>query len=166
MTTTFATPLSSAEPIAWAMQTASPAPALSLLDGSSVRCGFPSPAQDCALRPFNLMEHIAPRPVSTFMLRVRGDSMQDAGIRDGGLIVVDRSLQAGHGDMVVAVVDGEFTVKQLYLRDGRCELHPANEAYPTISIPPESTLEIWGVVTAAVTSFLKHPSRGRAAPPT
>lgn len=131
---------------------------LPLLD-ATVRCGFPSPAEDVALQPFNLMEHIAPRPVTTFMMRVRGDSMQDAGIRDRSLIVVDRSLQARHGDMVVAMVDREFTVKQLYQRDGRCELHPANDAYPRILFTAERTLEIWGVVTAAVTTFITHPAR-------
>ena len=111
------------------------------------------------------MAHIAPRPVTTFVMRVRGDSMQDAGIRDGSLITVDRSLTARHGDMVVAVVNGEFTVKQLYLRDGRCELHPANEAYPRITFTEGHTLEIWGVVTAAVTPFIKHPGHARTTHP-
>lgn len=94
-------------------------------------------------------------------MRVRGDSMQDAGIRDGGLIVVDRSLQARHGDIVVAVVNGEFTVKQLYQRDGRCELHPANEVYPIITFKDGNTLEIWGVVTASVTQFIKPSTHSR-----
>lgn len=128
---------------------------------ASVRCGFPSPAEDCAVQVFNLMEHIAPRPVTTFMMRVSGDSMQDAGIRDGSLIAVDRSLSAQHGDVVVAVVDGEFTVKQLYLRNGRCELHPANDAYPPIILRSGHTLEVWGVVTAAVTQFTRHPGTRR-----
>lgn len=143
---------------------ASNAPASSLvlpLISSTIRCGFPSPAEDFPTQPFNLMEHIAPRPVATFMMRVRGDSMQDAGIRDGDLIVVDRSLQARHGDIVVAVVNGEFTVKQLYQRDGRCELHPANETYPIITFKDGNTLEIWGVVTAAVTQFIKPSAHSR-----
>lgn len=130
--------------------------------GTQVRCGFPSPAEDFPAQVFNLMEHIAPRPVTTFVMRVRGDSMQDAGIRDGCLITVDRSLQARHGDIVVAVVDGDFTVKQLYQRNGCCELHPANEAYPRITFTADKTLEIWGVVTAAVTPFIKHPGHSRS----
>lgn len=137
---------------------------LPLLD-ARVRCGFPSPAEDVPGKPFDLMEHIAPRPVATFIMHVRGDSMQDVGIRDGNLIVVDRSLHARHGDIVVAVVDGEFTVKQLFQRDGRCELHPANDAYPCITFTDGHTLEVWGVVTASITSFIKHPGRKRCVHP-
>lgn len=132
-------------------------PASSLM----LRCGFPSPAEDLPTEPFNLMELIAPRPVTTFMMRVSGDSMQDAGIVDGGLIAVDRSLQARHGDIVVAVLNGEFTVKQLYQREGCWELHPANDAYPSITFKDGNELEIWGVVTAAVTPFIKPSGRCR-----
>lgn len=121
---------------------------------SHVPCGFPSPAEDYALQRFNLMDYLAPHPVSTFVLRVTGDSMRDAGISDRSLIVVDRSLQAKHGHIVVAIVDGEFTVKQLYQRDGKCELQAANPAYPAITFKPGQSLEIWGVVTAAVTQFM------------
>lgn len=123
---------------------------------ASVRCGFPSPADDVPGKLFDLMAHIAPRPVSTFIMRVRGDSMQDAGIRDGCLITVDRSLSAKHGDIVLAIVDGEFTVKQLYRRDGCCELHPANDAYPRITFGMENTLEVWGVVTACILPFVNR----------
>lgn len=129
---------------------------------ASVRGGFPSPAEDAPGKLFDLMEYIAPRPVTTFIVRVSGDSMQDAGIRDGSLMTVDRSLQASHGDIVVAVVDGDFTVKQLYQRDGRCELHPANDAYPHFTFTEENSLEIWGVVTACITPFIKHPGRKRS----
>ena len=134
---------------------------LPLMD-ASVRCGFPSPAEDAPGKLFDLMEYIAPRPVTTFVMRVSGDSMQDAGIRDGSLIAVDRSLQARHGDIVVAVVDGDFTVKQLYQREGRCELHAANDAYPHFTFTDGHTLEVWGVVTACVTPFIKHPGHKRS----
>ena len=87
--------------------------------------------------------------------------MQDAGIHDGNLIVVDRSLHAQHGDIIVAIVDGDFTVKRLYQREGRCELRPANDAYPSIALKEANTLEVWGVVTASITSFIKHPGHKR-----
>lgn len=120
---------------------------------TSVQGGFPSPAEDFLFTPINLATRIAPRPVSTFVMRVRGDSMKDAGIPDGCLISVDRSVHPKHGDIVVAAIDGEFTVKQLSIRDGKYALKPANDSYPTFELKEGQVLEIWGVVMASVTEL-------------
>ena len=123
---------------------------------TSMQGGFPSPAEDFAYTPVNLATRIAPRPVSTFVMRVRGDSMKDAGIPDGCLISVDRSINPKHGDIVVAAIDGEYTVKQLSIKNSKYALKPANENYPTFDLEEGQVLEIWGVVMAAVTE-LHHP---------
>lgn len=120
---------------------------------TSVQGGFPSPAEDFAFTPVNLATRIAPRPTSTFVMRVCGDSMKDAGIPDGSLISVDRSVQPKQGDIVVAAIDGEFTVKQLCIKDGQYALKPANDSYPMLELKDGQTLEIWGVVMAAVTEL-------------
>ena len=120
---------------------------------TSVQGGFPSPAEDFAFTPVNLATRIAPRPTSTFVMRVCGDSMKDAGIPDGCLISVDRSVQPKQGDIVVAAIDGEFTVKQLCIKDGQYALKPANDSYPMLELKDGQTLEIWGVVMAAVTEL-------------
>lgn len=120
---------------------------------TSVQGGFPSPAEDFMFTPVNLATRIAPRPVSTFVMRVCGDSMKDAGIPDGCLISVDRSVQAKSGDIVVAAIDGEFTVKQLCIKNGRYILKPANENYPTFEMKEGQVLEVWGVVMASVTEL-------------
>lgn len=117
---------------------------------SKVCCGFPSPAEDFPCQPLSLLELAAPRPLSTFIMRVKGDSMRDAGIPDGSLISVDRSVQAKHGDVVVAAVDGEFTVKRLCLLQGRYLLKPANDSYPVIEVREGQELQVWGVVVACV----------------
>ena len=120
---------------------------------TSMQGGFPSPAEDFAYTPVNLATRIAPRPVSTFVMRVRGDSMKDAGIPDGCLISVDRSINPKHGDIVVAAIDGEYTVKQLSIKNSKYALKPANENYPTFDLEEGQVLEIWGVVMAAVTEL-------------
>lgn len=118
--------------------------------GQAVQAGFPSPAQDLPCETFDLAMHIAPHPATTFTLKVRGDSMRDAGIPHGCLITVDRSITPQHGHIVVAIVDGEFTVKQLYMRHGCCKLLPANPDYPAIELNESQQLEVWGVVRASV----------------
>lgn len=132
------------------------------LMSSPVRGGFPSPAQDYDTEVFDVMRYIAPHPIATFTLRVVGDSMRDAGIPDGCFITVDRSLEAQHGDIIVAMVDGEFTVKQLYQRDGRCELRPANPSYPTLTLGTHNELQCWGVVTAAIVPLHRPRWRDRS----
>lgn len=118
-----------------------------------VRCGFPSPADDLNCKDIDLAKVLVPRPQSTFFMQVKGDSMKDAGICDGSLICVDRSIRPCAGHIVVASIDGEFTVKQLALRDGVYYLKPANEAYPEIEFREGQEMQIWGVVRST-TLFL------------
>ncbi len=120
---------------------------------ASVRAGFPSPAEDLGGQRIDLSRVLITHPQATFLLRARGTSMVGAGIFDDDILVVNRALQPRHQSIVVAVVDGEFTVKTLYQRAGRVTLQAANPAYPDIVPEEGQTLEIWGVVTAAVHQF-------------
>src|SRR5512143_1003527 len=102
----------------------------------AVPAGFPSPADDFVERRMSLDEHLIQHRESTFFMRVAGHSMREMGIVDGDLLVVDRSVPAAHGSVVVAVVDGEFTVKQLlYTAQGKV-LRAAHPDYPEIAIKP------------------------------
>lgn len=112
----------------------------------AVPAGFPSPADDYVERRLSLDEHLIQHRESTFFMRVAGHSMRELGIFDGDLLVVDRALPAAHGSVVVAVVDGEFTVKQLlYTPQGKV-LRAAHPDYPEMLIKPEQDFSIWGVV--------------------
>jgi DNA polymerase V len=119
---------------------------------SPVPAGFPSPADDVKDK-IDLNEHLIRRPESTYLVRVQGDSMIDAGIFDGDLLVVDRSIEPTTGDIVIAVVNGDFTVKKFYKSGRIVELLPANPKYKKITFAEGSELEIWGVVTNSVRSF-------------
>ncbi|MFB9170222.1 LexA family protein [Chromobacterium piscinae] len=118
-----------------------------------VRAGFPSPADDYLDDNINLHEYLVADPPATFIVRVRGDSMIGAGIDNGDLLVVDKGLAPAHGDIVVAVIDGEFTVKRLHSRGGSCALMPENPAYAPITLHSGQELLVWGVVTGAVKKF-------------
>lgn len=111
-----------------------------------VPCGFPSPAQDYVEKRIDLNELLVKHPSATYFVKTAGDSMVDAGIGEGDLLVVDSSLTAGHGNIVIAAVDGEFTVKRLQLRP-TIQLNPMNSAYKPIVIDGEEQLNIFGVVT-------------------
>ncbi|MCE3000986.1 MAG: LexA family protein [Betaproteobacteria bacterium] len=115
-----------------------------------VAAGFPSPATDHLDRRLDLNEHLLLHPQATFFMRVKGDSMIGAGIHDGDLLIVDRSLEATSGRVVVAALDGELTVKRLRRRRGRVVLQPENPAYPEIPVSEEHSLDIWGVVAYVV----------------
>ena len=123
------------------------------LFASKVPAGFPSPADDYIERDLSLDEHLIRNRIATFFVHVKGDSMRDAGIQDGNLLVVDKSITPRHGSIVVAEVDREMTVKRLYKRRGEIRLQAANPAYPDIPILPDSEVVIWGVVTHAIHSF-------------
>lgn len=114
---------------------------------ASVKAGFPSPADDFMEKKLDLNEHLIRHPAATFFVRVDGDSMQGAGIRRGDILVVDRSLEAQDGRIVVAVVNGEFTVKRIRLREEEVLLEPENPRYASIRIDPDSDFQVWGVVT-------------------
>ena len=116
----------------------------------TVQCGFPSPAEDHAIERVDLNKVLIKHPQATFLMRVRGDSMREAGIDDGDVVLVDRAIKATHGHVVVAVVDGEFTVKRLWQRGRNVKLQPANPTYPDILPRDGQTIEVWGVVTNAI----------------
>ncbi|KMN49750.1 error-prone repair protein UmuD [Chromobacterium violaceum] len=120
---------------------------------SPVQAGFPSPADDYLDDNINLHDYLVTDPPATFIVRVRGDSMIGAGIDNGDLLVVDKGLTANHGDIVIAVLDGEFTVKRLHRMRGRCALIAENPAYPPIRLADGQELEIWGVVRGCVKRF-------------
>ena len=113
----------------------------------AVHAGFPSVAQDYFLSDFSFDEHVITHPETTFAVRVAGDSMRGAGIFDGDLLLVDRSLEPRTGDVVIAVVDDEFTVKRLeHDLHGNPVLHPENRDYPDITFRDGQELSLWGVV--------------------
>jgi DNA polymerase V len=130
---------------------ATPAPRpLPPLCAGRVAAGFPSPATDHLDRRLDLNEHLLLHPQATFFMRVKGDSMTGAGIHDGDLLIVDRSLEATSGRVVVAALDGELTVKRLRRRGSRVVLQPENPAYPEIPIGEDRGLDIWGVVAYVI----------------
>jgi DNA polymerase V len=112
----------------------------------AVPAGFPSPADDYVERRLSLDEHLIQHKESTFFMRVAGHSMRDLGIYNGDLLIVDRSIPAAHGSVVVAVIDGEFTVKQLRHTPEGHVLRAAHPDYPEVMIKPEQDFSIWGVV--------------------
>lgn len=114
---------------------------------AKVVAGFPSPASDYAEDRLDLSELIVQNEESTFLVRVSGNSMIDANISEGDILVVDKSLEATNGKIIIAVVDGEFTVKTLYNKDGLVKLIPANPNYPEIILKNEQELNVWGIVT-------------------
>ena len=120
---------------------------------SRIAAGFPSPADDHLEAPLDLNEHLVKHPAATFVVRVDGDSMTGAGIYNGDLLVVDRSLDAKSGSIVVAVVNGEMTVKRLLIDRRRVRLVPENPAYKPIEIREGSDLVVWGVVAHVIRSY-------------
>lgn len=120
---------------------------------SKISAGFPNPADDYLERKLDLNEHLIDHPAATFFVRVKGESMQNAGIDDGDLLVVDRALNAKSGDIVVAVVSGEFTVKTFKKIGSKLFLSPENPHYSAMEIQEEDEFEIWGVVRHSIKSF-------------
>nr|WP_052348247.1 translesion error-prone DNA polymerase V autoproteolytic subunit [Imhoffiella purpurea] len=123
------------------------------LYSSRIAAGFPSPADDDIEASVDLNEHLVQHPAATFFVRVQGESMTGAGIHHGDLLVVDRALEPKSGAIVVAVVDGELTVKRLHIEGERVWLMAENPAYPPLEIRDGQELFIWGVVAHAVRSF-------------
>ena len=136
----------------WPAAEAPPRRALPAVQGR-VPAGFPSPAEDYAVKRQDLNELLIRHPHATFFWQVSGFSMREAGIEDGDILVVDRALKARSGDIVVAQVDGDFTVKYLRLRANRPRLEPANPTFPTITFREGQQLIVCGVVTAVIKRF-------------
>ncbi|GGI79297.1 SOS (error prone) mutagenesis protein UmuD (RumA) [Legionella impletisoli] len=120
------------------------------LYGSSVRAGFPSPADDYIERKLDLNTHLIKHPAATFFVKAAGESMINAGIQSGDILVVDRSLEASHNKIVIAAVNGELTVKRLYRVAGKVQLVAENPDFEPIDITEEQDLVIWGVVTHVI----------------
>ena len=129
------------------------APLLVRLLRGRVCAGFPSPAEDLGAQRIDLTQMLVVHPQATYFLRASGQSMVEAGIFDNDIMVVDRAIKPRHNHIVVAIVDGDFTVKHLYQRAGRIKLKAANPTFPDI-IPKEGqTIEVWGVVTSTIKQF-------------
>ena len=120
------------------------------LAGERIAAGFPSPADDYVEVGIDLNEQLIRHPTSTFFLRVSGESMIDAGIHDGDLLVVDRSLEPRPGRVVVAVLDGTFTLKRLARHRGRLRLEAANPDYPALELHRCGEVQIWGVAVHVI----------------
>lgn len=118
-----------------------------------VVAGFPSPADDYIEATLDLNEKLVRNKDATFLLVVEGDSMQKAGIQDGDILVVDRSVQPSDGKIVIAALDGELTVKRLSVKSTGTWLVPENDNYPPILVREEADMVIWGVVTATISQF-------------
>lgn len=120
-----------------------------------VSCGFPSPAADYKDEAIDLVKSLIRHPSATYVLRVSGDSMRDAAIVQGSMLLVDASLQAGDGDIVVARLSNGFTVKRLRLSPSP-HLMPENPAYAPIPIHGDDEVHILGVVTTVITQPQRH----------
>lgn len=122
----------------------------------AIKAGFPSPAEDYRHDGLDFNRDLIRHPEATFYGRVDGDSMVDAGISDGDLAVIDRAVEAVHGDVIVAYVNEEFTIKFLDLshqKEGYIELRPANPQYRPIRISADDDFEVWGVVVWTIKSW-------------
>ena len=121
--------------------------------GHRVSAGFPSPAGDYVEESLDLNQYLIHNKPATFMFAVKGDSMINASITEGDKVIVDRSLKAKHNDIVIAVVDTEYTIKRLYKSQGLIELRPENPSYKPIRFNEGSELQIWGVVVGVVRRY-------------
>ncbi len=120
------------------------------LYSSPIEAGFPSPADDHLDISLDLNKYLIKHPASTFYIYVKGDSMIDDGIYSGDIMIVDKSLNPKSNDIIIAVINGDFTVKKLYKKNNKLFLIPANKKYRLISITDEMDFEIWGVVTHTI----------------
>jgi len=120
----------------------------------SVSAGFPSPADDYTEENIDLNEHLISNPFSTIFLRVKGDSMINAGIKDKDLIIVDKSLTARPGNIIIAMIDGEFTIKRLSIKNNELYLKSENHNYPNFRFKNHIDVQIWGVVIYSIHSYL------------
>ncbi len=120
------------------------------LEKGVVSAGFPSPAEDYLDTGIDLNEQLIRHPTSTFLLRISGDSMSNAGIHNGDLLIVDRSLEPKPGRIVVAILDGAFTLKRLVRYKNELRLEAENPQYPPIEFCYYDNIEIWGVATYSI----------------
>lgn len=124
------------------------------LYSSSVQAGFPSPADDYMEKNLNLHEYLVRHPAATFFVKVEGNSMNEANIYKDDILIVDRSLSPSNKMIVIAVLNGEFTVKRLLIKNDSIYLMPENSQFKPIKIEKETDFQIWGVVT-----YIIHKAR-------
>lgn len=117
---------------------------------NGIKAGFPSPAEDFNDASIDLNLELIKNPAATFFSRVNGDSMQDIGINNGDLLIVDKSLNPKNGDVSVCFLDGEFTLKKIKIEKDCCWLIPANEKYKPIKVTSENDFVVWGIVSYVI----------------
>ena len=120
------------------------------LFSDSVQAGFSSPAEDHMDMDLNLNDYLVHNPSATFCVKAIGESMKDAGIKSGDIMIVDKSLEPRNRSIVLAVIDGEFTVKRVNLNDNELYLIPENSNFSPIKITQEMDFQVWGVVTYVI----------------
>jgi len=120
---------------------------------SNVPAGFPSPADDYLDKSLDLNKFLINNPAATFYVKVQGDSMINAGIISGDILIVDRSIVNTYGKIVVALLNNEFTVKRLIKKKSKVYLIPENPKYPNIELSDQVDFQVWGVVTGLVRKF-------------
>ncbi|MBN1620221.1 translesion error-prone DNA polymerase V autoproteolytic subunit [candidate division WOR-3 bacterium] len=117
---------------------------------TKISAGFPSPAGDYEEKKLDLNEFLVKHPSATFFIKVSGDSMIGAGIHSGDLLIVDRSLEPSNNKIAIVVLDGEFTVKRIFIKKDKLLLLPENPDFKPIEVTPEMNCEIWGIVTFVI----------------
>ncbi len=125
---------------------------------TGVKAGFPVPSGDEISQTLDLNRVLVQHPAATFYARVVGDSMVDAGVEEGDLLVIDRALEPRNGSMAVCFIDGEFTLKFIYLDEkekGVVWLRPANDEYPPIRVTPDNDFTVWGIVSYTIKCRLR-----------
>lgn len=123
------------------------------LMNSVISAGFPSPAGDYKEERLDLNRYLINHPVASYFIRVSGDSMKNAGILDGDILIVDRSLTPHNRSIIIAEINGELTVKRFKTGEGQTWLIPENESYHPIFISPDDDFSIWGVVTGSIRKY-------------
>lgn len=124
------------------------------LMSSTISAGFPSPADDFIENQLDIFDRIIKHPASTFLVRAKGNSMTDKGIQDGDILIVDRSLKPENNSIVIAYIDGEFTVKKFVKENNKVILYPANTNYKPIQVNSEDDFMVWGVVTYVLHQYI------------
>lgn len=117
-----------------------------------VSAGFPSPAMDFEDLKIDLNTELIKHPLSTYYGRVKGVSMKNAGIDDGDLLIIDKSLEPRHGKIAVCFLDGEFTAKRILIQNRTVILSPENDDYKPIIVTPDNDFVVWGIVTHVIKS--------------
>ncbi len=132
-------------------------PAAFLCPESLIKAGFPSPAEDYPATAIDLNKELIRHPASTFFGRISGDSMTEAGIDDGDIVIIDKSLEPFNGAAAVCFIDGEFTLKYVRLAANAVWLVPANPNFPALKVTRQNEFLIWGIVTYIIKKAGKMP---------